>query len=124
MKKQLSLLFATLFTLSLVLGLCACGGGEAADDPNVGTYICTTAEMEGISLPVESFATNGITLELKDSGTATLDFDGESGSGSWTLDGTAFSLEADGIECPGTLEDGVLILDLEGVMLTFEKEAA
>ena len=119
MKKVLTLVLA----LALTLGLTACGGGGSSD-PNAGVYQATAIEMWGVELAVDEVYTNGASLELKDGGKATINLDGTKSSCKWTLEGTDLSLDISGEVSTGTLENGVIKLDLMGMdlIITFVKE--
>jgi hypothetical protein len=116
MKKILSCLLAALLLL-MCLG---CSGGKD-DDPNLGLYKAETAEYSGITLDVKNYFAEGFTIELKSGGKCKLMADGHTASGKWTLDGTAFHVNGGGIDCDGTLENGVIHLDYDGVTFNMVK---
>ena len=116
MKKFLSVLLAALL-LMLAVGC----GGDKADDPNLGVYKAETAEYSGFTVSVDQFFEKGFTIELKSGGKCKLTADGESASGKWTLDGAKFHVEGGGIECDGTLENGVMSIDYDGVIFNLIK---
>ena len=117
MKKILSCLLIILL-LAVAVG---CSSGGKDDDPNLCVYTAKTAEYGGFSLSVEEFFEKGFSIELKSKGKCKLTADGSSASGKWTLDGTAFHVEGGGIDCGGTLEDGVIRLDYDGVIFNMVK---
>ena len=119
MKKILACLLAVLL-LALALG---CSSGDDKNDPNLGVYTAKTAEYSGITLNVDQFFEKGFTIELKSGGKCKLTADGESAHGKWTLDGTKFHVEGGGIECDGTLENGVMSIDYDGVVFNLINEA-
>lgn len=119
MKKILACLLAVLL-LALALG---CSSGDDKNDPNLGVYTAKTAEYSGITLNVNQFFEKGFTIELKSGGKCKLTADGESANGKWTLDGTKFHVEGGGIECDGTLENGVMSIDYDGVVFNLINEA-
>lgn len=114
-------LFAILLTLTMLLSLAACGGG---DDPNAGVYIGTTAEMMGMELPMDEIYAGENSLELKSGGKGTITLEGDSFGLKWALDGESLTLTIDGVDCTGTLKNGVIEVDFMnmGILLTFEKE--
>lgn len=124
--KLLSLVLA----LMLVLALAACGGsggGAAADDPNLGTYklqslmgfsVAEYAEMMGVT---EEEAADSMALELKADGKAEWTIDGEAQSLDWSMEGETITF-TDGQETlEGTLVDGVITLDMEGMEISLAK---
>ena len=118
MKKILTVLLA----LALMFSLCACG----EEDPNAGLYTCTQLEASGMTLAVEDVFPEGITLELKNGGRGTLNVEGDAGTVKWALDGNKFIMEtADGTS-EGTLENGVITVELigSGVIMTLVGENA
>lgn len=97
----------------------------AAADSNLGIYNAVSAEMWDMEMTVSDFWENGFSIELMENGKCSMVIDGNKGSGKWTLvqDGT-FHVKGSGIDCSGTLERGVLILENVlnmDVNLTFEK---
>lgn len=118
MKKLLSCLLAAL----LLLTFFGCSG-KADDDPNLGLYTAKTAEYAGFTVDVDEFFEDGFSIELKSGGKCKLTADGKSASGKWTLDGTAFHVNGGGIDCDGTLENGTLRLNYDGVVFNMINEA-
>ena len=118
MKKILSLMLAVLL-LALAV---ACSSGDD-NDPNLGVYTAKTAEYSGITLSVDQFFEKGFTIELKSGGKCKLTADGESANGKWTLEGTKFHVNGGGIDCDGTLENGVMSIDYDGVVFNLVNEA-
>lgn len=118
--------------LALVFSMAACGssgGSGAAKDQNAGTYVCTSVEMMGITMTAEEvFESEKVIITLEDGGKGSLEINDSKGNATWTLDGTAFTLtiDEDGqtAENIGTLENGVIVIDLlgTGCNCTFEKQ--
>ena len=101
------------------------GGSDKSDDPNLGVWKATTGEMFGISVDLDDVYENGFTIELKAKGKCSLNIDGKKANGSWTLEGSAFTVKGGGLDCEGKLENGKLILEDvlgSGLNLVFEKE--
>lgn len=128
MKKSMKLA-SLLLALMLVLALAACGGsgGGAADDPNLGVYklqslmgfsLAEYAEMVGVS---EEEAADSMTLELKADGKAEMVADGDVQSLDYTLEGETLTLTDGTDTLEGTLADGVVTLNIEGVEISFAK---
>ena len=122
------IILAALVVLGAVVYLIAGrsgGGSVASDDPVLGLYTAQKAETAGISISIKTMWKNGFTIELKDKGKATINVDGKSGSAKWTLDGEDFTVKGSGVDCSGTLVDGVLTLENvmdTGVTLYFTKD--
>ena len=111
--------------LALALALCLSGCGGTGDiNPDTDVYQATAIEMWGIEMTVDEVYPNGASLELKDNGKATLNLDGTKSSCKWTLEGIDLSLDISGEVSTGTLENGVIKLDLMGMdlIITFVKE--
>lgn len=103
------------------------GGKSTADDAVLGLYTAQKAETYGITISIRTMWKDGFTIELKDKGKATLNVDGKSGSAKWTLDGEKFTVKGSGVDCSGTLVNGVLTLEDvmgTGVTLYFTKDGA
>ena len=118
MKKILSLMLAAL----LLLSFAGCSSGDDENDPNLGVYTAKTAEYRGLTVEVNQFFEQGFSIELKSGGKCKLTADGESASGKWTLEGTKFHVNGGGIDCDGTLENGVIRLDYDGVVFNMVNE--
>ena len=103
----------------VMTALCACGGDDGPDDPNVGIYKATKAEMSGFEIGVADMFSEGFTIELKNKGKGRVEMDGDGGNIKWMLDGDTFHAEGGGAEFDGTLHDGVMVLeDLQGAGVT------
>ena len=114
-----------LLALCMLLSL-ACAGGSAndVDDPNLGLYKATTMTYAGYELGVEDLFEEGFTIELKANSKCELVADGDKANGKWTLNGTDFTVKGGGIDCAGTLEDGVMKLQYdEDVLITLVNDA-
>lgn len=129
MKKNIKIV-SVLLAFMLVLALAACGGssgGAAADDPNLGVY--KLSSLMGFSLeeyakmleitPEE--AADSMTLELKSDGKADMTIDGETQTLDWSLNGDALTLTDGQESLEGTLTDGAITLNIEGMEMTFAK---
>ena len=118
MKKILSLMLAAL----LLLSFAGCSSGGDENDPNLGVYTAKTAEYRGLTVEVNQFFEQGFSIELKSGGKCKLTADGETANGKWTLEGTKFHVNGGGIDCDGTLENGVIRLDYDGVVFNMINE--
>ena len=120
------LLAALVVIAALVFIFTGRGGSKAAaDDPVLGLYTAQKAETAGISISINTMWKDGFTIELKDKGKAQINVDGKSGSAKWTLDDETFTIKGSGVDCSGTLSDGVLTLENvmdTGVTLFFTKD--
>ena len=116
---------AALLVIIIVVLIIALAGKAGSNDPNLGVYNATKAEMSGLEMAVTDIWTGGFSIELKANGKCAMEVDGAKGSGKWTLKDGVFHIEGDGISCDGTLSRGVMTLENvldAGVTLTFEKE--
>ena len=121
MKKRT--LTALLLAGLLALTLTACGGssgGETAEEaaPDyLGTYDLIYMTMGPITVSPEEFGYEGAYMELKDGGTLTFSDGTDTEEETYTVDGTAFSMEENGTEMTGTIQDDEIELGLTGAML-------
>lgn len=113
-----------LLTLAAALLLTACGSSTAqsqdagADDPNLGKYLCTAMEIDGMLLNP-----NGQWIYLDTQGRAVVYLSDEPDEGQWTLSGTAFTMTMGGeTVATGTLAGEELTIDLMGMSCVFSKE--
>ena len=113
-----------LLTLAAALLLAACGSTAAqpadadSSDPNLGKYLCTSMEVEGMSLNPD-----GQWIQLASQGKATVFLSEEPDEGLWSLSGTTFTMTMGGeTVATGTLEGGRLTVDLMGTACVFCKE--
>jgi len=124
-------LFSRIKTIAVIISLlvttllCGCGKDKGKDNPNLGLYTAKYGSMSGMELEVGDVFGQGFTIELKDKNKCEVFVDGDKASGKWSLEGEKFKFSAGGIECEGTLENGVIILsDVmgSGVELTLINE--
>ena len=113
-----------LLTLAAALLLAACGSTAAqpadadSSDPNLGKYLCTSMEVEGMSLNPD-----GQWIQLASQGKAIVCLSEEPDEGLWSLSGTTFTMTMGGeTVATGTLEGGRLTIDLMGTACVFCKE--
>jgi len=134
-KKSNRILFLAIIALAVLAALVYLiagrsggkAGGAAVDRDALGLYIAQKGEMNGISIDVNDMWDEGFTIELKEKGKAEVNIDGEKGTVNWTLDGDAFTIKGQGLDCAGTLSGGVLTLENamdSGITLTFTKDGA
>ena len=117
--KMIRIGLIAVLAVALIVGLISCiaGGGGKKNDPNLGVYngvSCTYAGME--------LGADGEWIELKSGGKLKMMLMGEEYSGKWELDGEDLTITQAGDSFYGTLRNGVLTLDLSGVIYIYEKE--
>ena len=103
--------------LLLVIGLISCFGGSSKDDPNLGLYNAVSCTYSGIDLGVDDEW-----IELKSGGKLDMRFMGDEYSGKWKLDGTEITITQAGDDYTGTLKDGTLVVDFDGLIYTYVME--
>ncbi|MCR5134732.1 MAG: hypothetical protein K6B12_03765 [Clostridiales bacterium] len=119
MKKTVSKILVVLLLMTAVLGLVACGGSESQF---VGTWNATEIEAYGVTMaPEDAGLTFSITFE-KDGKVTALTNGEADGEGTWEEDGDTVTITSNGETMSGTLEDGVLTLDISGIVFKLEKE--
>ena len=60
-------------------------------------------------------------MELKSNGKLTIDMMGEQGEGTWKYEEPKVTLTVDGDDVVAEYKDGKILLDLEGIVMIFEK---
>lgn len=94
-------------------------GGLNRDDDILGLYEGVSYRYGGMDMSVKDDS-----IELKPFGLAKLVLAGDTYFASWSLDDEDFTLKQGGSTYEGTLEDGVLTLDLDGLIYTYLGEDA
>lgn len=100
-------------------------GGATADNPDLGLYNATSAEMYGVVVEIDDLWENGFAIELKDKNKCDIFVDGQSSSGKWQLNGDQVHINGGGLDCDGMLSDGQMALEDvlgTGMTLTFVRE--
>ena len=116
-KKKPRLVLIIVLAVVLAALLFSCVGGGDSDDPNLGLYNGVSCSYAGMELGAE-----GEWVELKSGGKAKFLLMGDEFSGKWELEGEDLTVTQGGDTYYGTISNGILTLDLEGVIYTFEKE--
>ena len=93
------------------------GGKGGKDDPTLGRYEGVSCTIDGVEVGAEDEW-----IELKAKNKADVCIMGQEFSGTWKLDGEAFTFKQGGDKYEGTLKDGVMTLDIAGMLYTFEKQ--
>ena len=93
------------------------GDGGDPNDPNLGLYNAVSCTYSGIEL-----GTDGEWLELRSGGKMTIKLMGEEYDAKWELEGDRITVTDHSGSFYGTLRDGKLTLDLEGLIYIYEKE--
>ena len=105
---------------ALVVGLLfAFGGKNQGEEADWGRYDGVSCMVAGMDLGAD-----GEWVELQKKGKATLGIMGDEYSAKWTLDGEDIVIKQGGDEFAGTLKNGVLEVDMAGMVYTFKKEGA
>lgn len=115
-KSRLGLIIGIVVAVALLFTMF--GGGGDSDDPNLGIYNGVSCTYGGFEMSAE-----GEWVELKSGGKLKMNLMGEEYSGKWELDGEDLIVTQAGDTYYGTLSNGTLVLDLSGMIYTYEKEA-
>lgn len=121
--------FTFMMALAMIVTLAACGGSNSA----AGTYELSkmgdgSMEMTAEELSAIYGTEIGSTLELAEDNTFTWDMglladeEGEVYSGTWELDGDSLTLNLEGEEAACTYDGKAIVMDMEAVILTYEKQ--
>lgn len=132
MKKLLCIILA----MALCFTFTACSGEKGKDKSDKGSESAVTgrydgrfAEMFGEVTPLEEIYEGESYIELKSDNKCTFTMDGDIVEGcTWKLDvdKLSISLEMEGETetLTGTLKDGVIVIDMMGIPMTFSKDGA
>ena len=115
-KSRLGLIIGIVVAVALLFTLFGSGGDS--DDPNLGVYNGVSCSYGGFEMSAE-----GEWVELKSGGKLKMNLMGEEYSGKWELDGEDLTVTQAGDIYYGALRNGTLVLDLSGMIYTYEKEA-
>ena len=121
--------FTFMMALAMIVTLSACGGGNSP----AGTYELSKMGDGSMEMTVEELSAIygteiGSTLELAEDNTFTWDMglmadeEGEVYSGTWELDGDSLTLNLEGEEAACTYDGKTIVIDMEDVILTYEKQ--
>ena len=115
-KLALILVPVALVLVAAIVCLVLFTGGDKTD-PTLGRYDAVSCVVSGMELGTEDEW-----IELKLRGRATLALLGDEYSCKWTLEGDEFTLVQHGDTFTGTLEDGILVIDLGGMVYTYVQQ--
>ena len=114
---------------AIVIGLILLFGSGiklTPDDPNLGTYVGSTAEMWGAQMDIADLLGGNFVVELKEDGKCTVTAGKSSGPGTWTLEGDVITISDSTTTLVGTLKDGVMVfenvMDMEFSMVLYKIE--
>ncbi len=118
---------ALLFLIgAIVLSVVITRGLMDSEDPNLGTYVGTTAEMFGVTTDVSEILGGPLVVELKEDGECTVALGGTKGSGTWTLEEGVITVDDGTTALVGTLEEGVMafenVMDMDFSIVLYQQE--
>lgn len=100
---------------------------KASESAVIGRYDGRFADMFGESTPLEEMYEGESYIELKGDDKCTFTMDGDTVEGcTWKLEGDKLSItlemEGESETLTGTLKDGVIVIDMMGIPMTFSKD--
>lgn len=119
MKKLMTLMM----TLLVAITLSACSGGSGIS----GTYELKEITASGVTVTPEHELWKTVTnnqdaiITLEDDENCTVDIFGQSGSGTYEVDGSTVTITIEGDPQEFTLKDNQLIAEINGTSMVFEK---
>ena len=116
-KLALILIPVALVLVAAIVCLILFVGGNAVDKALLGRYDAVSCVVSGMEL-----GTDEEWIELKTLGRASLALLGDTYSCRWSLEGEDFTLTQHGDTFTGTLEDGILVIDLGGMVYTYVQQ--
>ncbi len=98
--------------------------GCSQSSPALGTFVCASAELAGVSLDSKLIYGDAPVLELSENGQGKFVLGADVGLIKWSLNGNELSLHFDSQNCFGKYENDSIELDLldRGLKMTFVKE--
>ncbi len=112
---------ALIISVLMVISLCACGGSKV--DENVGKYEMYAYEEDDYILLASDLDMSGY-MDLQDQGAVVFFADDETMTGTWSADGAKLSVTIDGDTADGTIENGIIKLEFDGVYVYFVSDKA
>lgn len=115
MKKLISSILCAALILSMLLTLAGCG--------NAGHYVLKEVSYGGITISAEEAGLDpdDCYIDLKANGTAVMYMDGEENDMEWE-DGEIWAVGEEDEKADFEIDDGELILEIEGMEMIFEKD--
>ncbi len=101
-------------------------GGEAAnkESPYIGTWPAFAMSADGMTVSFERNNPEGIAIKILEDGKIELKMGKDTHTGKWEEVENGIEISSGKDKGPGTLEDGVLTLDIEGSKIHFHKQDA
>ena len=124
MKRMKTPVLLSLFLAAAIL-LAACSSATGGTDAMTGTWELSSAEASGITLSKEALSSMGLSESLTmdfNGGKFTANFAGETGEGTYKIDGDKVTMTAEGEDMVGTLVDNELRIEESGATLIFTKK--
>lgn len=124
MKRMKTSVLMSLFLVAALL-LAACSSATGGTDAMAGTWELSSAEASGITLSKEALSSmglsDGLTMEFN-GGKFTANFAGETGEGTYKIEGDKVTMTSQGEDLVGTLVDNELHIEESGATLIFTKK--
>ena len=124
MKRMKTPVLLSLFLAAAIL-LAACSSVTGGTDAMTGTWELSSAEASGITLSKEALSSMGLSESLTmefNGGKFTANFAGETGEGTYKIDGDKVTMTSEGEDMVGTLVDNELRIEESGATLIFTKK--
>ena len=124
MKRMKTPVLLSLFLAAAIL-LAACSSATGGTDAMTGTWELSSAEASGITLSKEALSSMGLSESLTMEfygGKFTANFAGETGEGTYKIDGDKVTMTSEGEDMVGTLVDNELRIEESGATLIFTKK--
>lgn len=120
MRKALAVIVCVALMAVMAVG---CGSSAPyADSPYLGTWAATTCSYSGYEFGVEDIIGGEFEVTLDENGNVAASVVDESEEGTWEPTETGLKIKDSRSEMEFTDKDGKLILDYDGVEITFEKK--
>lgn len=108
------------FILALVMLLCLCACGSSEPEPYFGHYEAIGMAYSGFGMPPDG---EGY-IDINSTDRMEVFLEGDKYDGKYVLDGTSFVYSQGGSDFNGTLMNDCIVLELDGLVLTYLKDSA
>ncbi|MDO5649215.1 MAG: hypothetical protein Q4G11_01320 [Gallicola sp.] len=125
MKKRLKRIASLILGIAfVVIFFAGCGAKADKDSPYIGTWPAFAMSAEGMTVSFDRNNPEGVAINILEDGNIELKLGKDTQTGKWKEVENGIEISSGKDKGTGTLEDGVLTLDIEGSKIHFHKQDA